>query len=122
MRPSSAKAKGRRCAAEAREALLAHVPGLQPDDIWVVPSGVTGRDLRFSPYAKRFFPFATECKNVERLNIWEAIDQARRHMQVPDEIPLVIFKRNHQKLMACLPLDDLLKLMGKADLPKKDGL
>lgn len=110
MKTASAKAKGRRCAQEAREALLRASPSLEPGDIDVTPSGCTGVDLRLSPRAKRVYPFAIEAKNQERINIWQAIDQSKGNTK-DSEYSLVVFRRNRSDLMVCLKFDDFLTLL-----------
>ena len=77
MLTSSAKAKGRRACQKLREELLKAFPELQPKDIRVTPSGVTGEDLLLSPKAEQVFPYVVEVKCQERLNVWKALEQAR---------------------------------------------
>lgn len=114
MKTSSAKAKGRRACAEVRELLLAAAPALQADDIQVTPSGVTGEDLHLSPLARGYFPFTFECKNVEKLNIWDALEQAKSHATKRQDLtPVLAFRRNHSELYVSLKLVDFLKLTGK---------
>lgn len=108
MKASSAKAKGRRCCQDAKEALLAHSPQLKDDDIQVRSSGANGEDLMFSPFAREIYPFSIECKNSEKINVWAAYDQACSNCK--EHTPILIFKRNRSKLMVSLTLDDFLKL------------
>lgn len=112
MKTSSAKAKGRRCASLARETLLRHASVLEPGDINVTSSGVTGPDLILSPLAKRIFPFAIECKNVEKLNVWEALKQAESHVHDNGlgSVPVLIFSRNHSRTYIAMELEAFLKL------------
>ena len=80
MKTSSAKAKGRRLAQHVKDKLLEYYNGLDPDDIIVTSSGTTGSDLMFSPRAKGIIGLDTcECKNQEKLNWWQAIEQAKTH-------------------------------------------
>jgi hypothetical protein len=106
MKTASAKSKGRRATQETREAILKRFPELEPDDIIVTPSGVTGEDLRLSPKARSLFPFCIEVKNQEKLNIWSAFEQAKTH---GGHKPLLVFRRNRSKLMVCLELEDFLE-------------
>jgi hypothetical protein len=112
MRTSSAKAKGRRCCAEAKEAILKAFPGiLTDDDIQVTPSGVTGEDLWLSTLARAVLPLAIECKNQEAMNIWKSLDQAEYHANKRiHSIATLIFKRNRSKLYVAMGLEDFLKL------------
>ena len=50
-----------------------------------------------------------ECKNVERLNIYDAITQAK-HDARADELPTVFHKRNHCEWLVTMPLTEWIKL------------
>lgn len=110
MKSRSAKAKGRRAAQEVQALLLAHAPELNADDVRVVPSGVPGEDLWLSSKARGVYPFAVEVKNVEKLNFWEAIRQAEAHAKGTEYQPLVVFRRNNDKLRVILDFDRFLKI------------
>ena len=114
MKTSSAKAKGRRCSSYLKEKLLDYSEGLQTEDIVVTSSGDTGEDLKLSPLARSKFPFSFECKNVEKLNIWNALKQARSHTS--KHIPALVFTRNREQTYIALDLDDFLKLFSKLPL------
>ena len=112
MKTSSAKAKGRRCAEEVKELLSKRFP-IMAEDIHVTSSGVTGPDLQIFGPGRFIFPFAVECKNQEKLNIWDAYEQAVGHLDNPqfsDCRPIVFFKRNRSKLMVCISAEDFLCL------------
>ena len=111
MKTSSAKSKGRRCSQELKDLLLKHAPHLENDDIIVTPSGVTGPDVMLSPLAKKFYPITSECKNVEALNIWKALEQSESHAKNTQLEPILFFKRNRTKLYACLDAEQLVKLL-----------
>jgi hypothetical protein len=104
MKASSAKAKGRRAAAELAALILKAFPDLTEDDLRITPAGVTGSDIMLSQQAKKSFPFSIECKNVERLNIWAALEQAEKHDSKEKEVvgSIVAFKRNRQGLKIAL--------------------
>jgi len=51
-----------------------------------------------------------EVKRTERLNIWEAIEQAETGA-TNRELPVVAFRRNRSGWYAALPLDELLALL-----------
>lgn len=108
MKPRSAKAKGRRFQQEIRDAFLERAPKLEPDDIRSNPMGAPGEDLLLSPAARRIYPYSIECKNVEKLNIWEAIKQARAHNDKYQ--PLVAFKRNGEEPYVAIKLSEFLDL------------
>ena len=106
----SAKAKGRRLQNQVRDLLLETFKDeLEPDDIRSITMGDSGEDILFSPVARKLFPFSVECKNQERLSIWEALIQAEDNSG--KHAPLLIFKRNRSKTYAVLEFKELLKLL-----------
>lgn len=50
-----------------------------------------------------------ECKRVERLNIQDAVDQAKRDKR-DDEIPAVFHRKNNCEWLVTLTLDDFMKI------------
>lgn len=110
MRPQSAKAKGRRLQQAVRDAYLAAFPSLEPDDITSRSMGAAGTDLLLSPAAKRLIPFDHECKNVERLNFWDAVKQAEANTAEGRQ-PVLITHRNGSPVYATVRLDYLLQLV-----------
>ena len=107
MKTSSAKAKGRRAAAQLRECLLETFPYLEEDDIFVTSAGETGEDLKLSPVARDVIPYSIEVKNCERLNVWQALKQA----DTRDYTPLLVFTRNREDMYATVKLEDFLSLL-----------
>ena len=95
MKTSSAKAKGRRFAQEIKDLMLENAYILEPDDIVVTSSGDTGEDLKLSPAARKVYPVSIECKNQEKLNIWEALKQAESN--AGGYTPVLFFRRNRSK-------------------------
>ena len=75
MRPSSAKAKGRRLQQQVA-ADLCEAMGLQEDDVRSCAMGANGEDVQLSVAAREKVPWSIECKNQERLNLWSAFAQA----------------------------------------------
>lgn len=114
MKPSSAKAKGRRLQQElARDVTRAF--GLAEGDVLSRSSGATGTDLILSPAAAKIFPFAVEAKNQERVNIWSAFSQATKNTGSPSGglSPLLVISRNGvTSPLAILAWDDFLTLNG----------
>ena len=90
----SSKAKGRRLQNYVRDILREiYCDSLQEDDIKSQTMGMTGEDIVLSPAAREIIPFSFECKNVERLQMWQAIDQCETNR--PDySSPAVVFKKN----------------------------
>lgn len=108
----SAKAKGRRFQQYIRDRILAFFSHLTSDDVRSLSMGAGGVDILLSAEAKRSFPYAIEAKNTERLNIWQAIQQAERNCG--DEQPIVMFSRNRSKSYAVVELDHFLDLARRA--------
>ena len=71
MKAKSAKAKGRKLQNLVVEELRKTYPELEDDDIKAQIMGVSGEDVVLSPLAKRLIGLSFECKNQERLNLWD---------------------------------------------------
>ena len=112
MKPSSCKQKGRSLQKYVCEAILREFD-LEPDDVTSRSMGANGEDILLSPKARKVFPFSTECKNQEALNIWTAMQQAEANAK--NNIPLLVFKRNRSSIYCCLPMEDLFKLLKNED-------
>lgn len=50
-----------------------------------------------------------ECKRVERLNIQDAVDQAKRDKK-DSEIPAVFHRKNNSEWLVTLPLDQFMDI------------
>ena len=50
-----------------------------------------------------------ECKRVERLNLYEAVDQSKRDTK-KEELPAVFHRKNHCEWLVTMPLEDWMKL------------
>lgn len=110
MKTSSAKAKGRRLQQYVRDLILQAFPVLEDDDVRSTSMGASGEDLLLSPAARKLFPFSVECKNQEKISIWDSLAQCE--MNAKEGVsPLLVFKRNHSKTYACIELDTLIKLL-----------
>jgi hypothetical protein len=95
MRVQSAKSKGRRLQQWVRDKILEYFPELTENDVRSTSMGASGEDVLLSQAAIDLFPYAVECKNVEKLNIWSALEQAEANRC--DKTPLLVFKRNRSK-------------------------
>src|SRR5438552_10735913 len=76
MKTASAKAKGRRLQKLVVAAILEHYTDLTEADVTPAIMGESGIDVKLSEAARRVFPYAVECKNVEKVNFWDDIMQA----------------------------------------------
>ena len=109
----SAKAKGRRLQNLVRDLLRSAFSFLHEDDVKSQTMGMSGEDIVLSPEARKSIPYSFECKNVERLNLWDAIDQAKSNCD--DRCPVVVLKKNRRNAYAVLPLEQFIKLIKKKD-------
>lgn len=104
------KAKGRRLQQYVRKVILENFKDLEEDDVRSTSMGASGMDVLLSPKAQKTFPFAIECKNQEKINFWDSIEQATKNST--DKLkPLLVFKRNSSKVYCILELDDLVELL-----------
>ena len=98
----SSKAKGRRLQNYVRDMLRDVYNQLHEDDIKSQTMGMTGEDIVRSPAAKEVCTFSFECKNVERLQMWQAIDQCENNK--PDcTAPAIVFKKNQKDAYVAIP-------------------
>jgi len=61
------------------------------------------------PAARKFIPYAIECKNQEKLNIWSSLEQAENNSNGYE--PLLIFKRNRSKTYVTMDMREFLRLL-----------
>ena len=118
MKTRSAKNKGKRLQNNIRDILLENFTELEPDDIKSTTMGESGEDIQLSPAALKLIPYAIECKNQEKLNIWESLKQAESNSEKGK--PVLIFKRNRSKTYAVLEIQDFIDLM-QVDKKVLDG-
>lgn len=63
-----------------------------------------------------------ECKRVEKLNIHRAIDQAIKDNNDSDNIPCVFHRKNRERWLVTMTLEDFFKLYSLSDLSDVDEL
>lgn len=114
MKSRSGKNKGRRACLETREILLKYYPQLQEKDIVIMPTSVIGEDVKFSPLAESLIPYSIENKNVEKLNIHKAYEQAVANAP-PGRIPVVVYRKNHTNLKITIDFETFLQLTTQKD-------
>ena len=110
MKPQSAKAKGRNLQKCVRE-LLIETFDIHPEDIRSCSMGAGGEDVIMARSAREKFPFSVECKNTERLNVWDAYEQACANCGGYE--PLLVMKKNRKKPLVVLDAESFVKLMKK---------
>ena len=111
MKTRSAKNKGKRLQNKVRDLLLETFSDLEPDDIRSAIMGETGEDIKLSPAARKLIPYSFECKNQEKINIWDSLQQAEENSGVYD--PVLIFKRNRSKTYAVINVQKFIELINE---------
>ena len=112
MKPQSAKAKGRKLQQWVRNQLIEQLD-VHPEDIESRSMGAGGEDLIMARAAREKFPYSIECKNQEKLNLWEAYSQAEANCG--DYQPIVFLKRNKQKPLVLVDADYFMRLHERVD-------
>ena len=108
MKTQSAKAKGRNLQKWVVQKLIKTFD-IHPEDIKSCSMGAGGEDVVMARAAREKFPFSVECKNVEKLNVWDAYEQAKANCN--DYEPIVIMKKNHKKPLVVLDAEHFIKLV-----------
>ena len=109
--PRSSKAKGRRLQNMVRDKLrVAFAEHLEDDDIKSQIMGVNGEDIVLSPAARKLIPYSIECKNVERLNVWQCLQQAEDNTHETCS-PALVIKKNQINPYIIIPLDLWINLI-----------
>ena len=112
MKPSSAKAKGRALQDWTRKRLMEELD-IHEDDIKTAVMGESGEDIKMARAAREKFPFSIECKNTERLNVYEAYEQACENSG--DYEPLVVMKKNRKKPLVVIDAEAFINLIKSID-------
>lgn len=86
---------------------------LEADDVFSRSMGASGEDVMLSPRARVLFPYSVECKNVEKLNIWQAYKQASDNSGGYE--PCVFFKRNHHKPLVVVDAEHFIGVVSEQD-------
>ena len=110
MKTQSAKAKGRRLQQWFRDLLVSKL-GIHKEDIESRSMGAGGEDLIMARSARQKFPYSIECKNQEKINIWESYKQADENSK--DYEPVVVLKRNKHKPLVLVDAEYFVKLHEK---------
>ena len=110
MKTRSAKNKGKRLQNNVRDILLETFKNqLEEDDVKSTTMGESGEDIQLSPAARKLIPYAFECKNQEKLNIWGALEQAESNRE--KGTPVLVFKRNRSKTYAVIEFKEFVDLI-----------
>ena len=109
MKTQSAKGKGRRFQQWVRDMLIEH-RDVHPEDIESRSMGAGGEDIIMARDARKKFPFSIECKNVEKVNVYEAYAQAEANSG--DHEPILFMKKNRKKPLVVVDAEWFVKNFG----------
>ena len=104
----SAKAKGRNLQKWVVNKLI-ETFDIHPEDIKSCSMGAGGEDVVMARAAREKFPFSVECKNVEKLNVWDAYEQAKANSSGYE--PIVVMKKNHKKPLVVLDAEHFIEII-----------
>ena len=110
MKTSSAKAKGRKLQQWMRNLLIEKLE-VHPEDIESRSMVAGGEDLIMARAAREKFPMSIECKNQEKVNVWEAYKQAEDNSGNYE--PVVVIKRNKVKPLVVVDAEYFVSLFDK---------
>ena len=110
MKTQSAKAKGRKLQQWMRNLLIEKLE-VHPEDIESRSMGAGGEDLIMARAAREKFPMSIECKNQEKVNVWEAYKQAEDNSGNYE--PVVVIKRNKVKPLVVVDAEYFVSLFNK---------
>ena len=108
MKTQAKKAKGRRLQQQFMQLLIEKL-NIDPEDIESRSMGAGGEDLIMSKAARDKFPYSIECKNQERMNIWQAWEQANNNKGTYE--PLVVIKKNGVRPLVVLDAENFLDMI-----------
>lgn len=112
MKTASAKAKGRALQNTVRDMILHGNPDLTSYEVKCALMGESGADIKLgSSRARLAFPYAVECKNQEKLNLWSAWSQCVQNAESEGLSPLLVIKRNKVSPLAIVDLDLFFQLL-----------
>ena len=110
MKPQSAKAKGRNLQKWFVEKLVEFLK-LDEEDLESRPMGSQGEDIIMGKQSTQIFPYSVECKNQEKLNVWDAYNQACENSG--DYEPIVVMKKNGKKPLVVIDAERFLDVLRK---------
>ena len=106
MKTQSAKAKGRKLQNWVRDKLI-ELLSVHEEDVESRSMGASGEDLIMAQTARKKFPYSIECKNQERINIWNAYQQADTNSGKYE--PILFIKRNSHKPLVVIDAEHFIR-------------
>ena len=110
MKTQSAKAKRRNLQKWVVQQLI-ETFDIHPEDIKSCSMGGGGEDVVMARAAREKFPFSVVCKNVQKLNVWDAYEQAQANCNGYE--PIVVMKKNHKKPLVVIDAEHFIELCSK---------
>jgi hypothetical protein len=86
--------------------MLIEMLEVHPEDVESRSMGAGGEDLIMARAARQKFPFSVECKNTEKLNVWDAYDQACANSG--DYEPILFIKKNGRRPLVVLDAENFI--------------
>ena len=93
-----------------RDVLIEHL-SIDEEDIESRSMGAGGEDLIMARAAREKFPMSVECKNQEKVNVWESYKQAEDNSK--DYEPVVVIKRNNSKPLVLVDAEYFVSMFKK---------
>ena len=112
MKAQSAKAKGRNLQKWVVQKLI-ELLGVHEEDVESRSMGAGGEDVIMARAARQKFPYSIECKNVEKLNVWNAYEQAKANCGKYE--PILVMKKNRKKPLVCIDAEYFIKIHEEKD-------
>ena len=106
MKTQSAKAKGRKLQNWVRDKLI-EILSIHEEDVESRSMGASGEDLIMAQTARKKFPYYIECKNQERINIWNAYQQSNTNSGKYE--PILFIKRNKHKPLVVVDAEHFIR-------------
>jgi hypothetical protein len=121
MKPSSAKAKGRRFQQWVAQKIshLTGIPFGKDRDIESREMGQSGVDIKLYGEARRLFPWSVECKNQQSWSIHDWIKQAKENI-MEDTDWILFCKRNHMDPVVVIDAETFFKLCEEIITSRRD--
>jgi hypothetical protein len=113
VKPSGRKQKGRRL--ELKVAKLIRRSGL---DKKARPSFQSGAQWQWKSDIYTSIPFSLECKNAERIRLWDWWEQARAGSTTLKP-PVLVVSSNHRPILAIMDIDEWLNVIKELEDYKK---
>ena len=110
MKPSSAKAKGRKHQQWVRDLIYRLWPTLKDGDVESRSMGAGGEDIMLSPKARKLVPVSIECKSRKSFAVYKDYEQAEANAPEGSE-PIVVIKQNRNKPLVLVDAEYFFKLL-----------